>query len=221
MAPHALLLDFDGVIADTENIHIAAWQRTFARLGWEMADEICARAVEVDDRSFFAEVLAQKKIEGGDVEGWVRWKQELTRSMLADAPRIYPGVEALVHAVRPLARLAVVTTTWRVNVETVLAATGLAGAFDAVIAKEDVRAVKPDPECYRLALERLGIPAAAACALEDSPTGLAAAQGAGIPVVAVGHRREAGEWSAVVPFVADLTRTDVVLQVLGFRRPGG
>ena len=40
----ALLFDFDGVLADTENIHVAAWQRTFADLGWDVPDEVCARA---------------------------------------------------------------------------------------------------------------------------------------------------------------------------------
>lgn len=216
MAPHALLLDFDGVIADTENVHIAAWQRTLARLGWEMSDERCARAVEIDDRLFLAEVFAQKKIEGGDVDGWVRCKQELTQSMLADSPRLYPGIDQLVRAVRPFARLAVVSTTWRANVQTVLAAADLAGAFDTIVAKEDVDRVKPEPDCYRRALELLSVAPASAVALEDSPTGLASAQAAGVPVVALGHRREPGEWCAAVPFLADLTQTDRALRVLGF-----
>lgn len=216
MPPSAILLDFDGVIADTENIHIAAWQRTFARLGWEMADEVCARAVEIDDRTFLAEVFAQKKIEGGDIDGWVRIKQDLTRSMLGDSPRLYSGVAGLVRALRPRARLAVVSTTWRANIETVLAAAGLTAAFAAVVAKEDVDAVKPAPECYMLALERLELSPREAVALEDSPTGLAAAEGAGIRVVAVGHRRAAGEWTGTAPFLADLTRTDLALRVLGF-----
>ncbi len=42
MPLRALLFDFDGVLADTENIHIAAWQRTLADLGWEVADDVCA-----------------------------------------------------------------------------------------------------------------------------------------------------------------------------------
>ena len=42
MPPRAVLFDFDGVLADTENIHVAAWQRTFADLGWEVPDEVCA-----------------------------------------------------------------------------------------------------------------------------------------------------------------------------------
>lgn len=217
MTPRALLLDFDGVIADTENIHVAAWQRTFARLGWEMGDDVCARAMEIDDRQFLADVFARKKIEGGDVEGWVRRKQDVTLAMLADSPRVYPGVAALVRAVQPAARLAVVTTTWRANVETVLASAGLADAFETIVAKEDVQAVKPAPECYSLALERLKVSAAEAVALEDSPSGLAAAAGAGIRVIALGHRRRPGEWTGTAPFLADLTQTDKVLSTLGFR----
>ena len=216
MPPRALLLDFDGVIADTENIHIAAWQRTFARLGWELSDEACTRAVEIDDRDFLSEVFAQKKITEGDVEGWVRAKQTLTRAMLADSPRVYPGVAALVRAAGSRARLAVVSTTWRENVETVVAAAGLAAAFATIVAKEDVQDPKPAPECYRLALERLGVPAGAAVALEDSPTGLAAARAAGIRVVAVGHRRPPGEWSGDAPVLADLNETEQALRVLGF-----
>ena len=42
MPPRAVLFDFDGVLADTENIHVAAWQRTFADLGWVVPDEVCA-----------------------------------------------------------------------------------------------------------------------------------------------------------------------------------
>ncbi len=123
-------------------------------------------------------MFAARKIDGGDVEGWVARKQALTVSLLADSPRLYPGVSALVRAVRGRARLAVVTTTWRDNVATVLRASGLADAFDLIVAKEDVRAVKPAPECYRRALRRLRVPAGDAVALEDSPSGLAAARGA-------------------------------------------
>jgi beta-phosphoglucomutase len=215
MPPRALLLDFDGVIADTENIHVAAWQRTLAAMGWEVADEVCARAVEVDDRIFLAELFAARKIEGGDVDGWVARKQAMTVSLLADSPRLYPGVPALVRAVRGRARLAVVTTTWRDNVATVLRASGLDDAFELVVAKEDVREVKPDPECYRKALRRLRVPAGDAVALEDSPSGLAAARGAGVRAVAVGHRLPRGGWVGDSDFLPDLRKTSAVLAAMG------
>jgi beta-phosphoglucomutase len=218
MSYRALLFDFDGVLADTANIHVAAWQRTFADLGWEIADEICARAVEEDDRAFLAGIFAERKIEGGDIEGWVRRKQELALAMLKDSPRLYPGVAELVGSVRGRVRLAVVSTTWRANIETVLQASGLADAFGLIVGKEDVESVKPDPACYRLALKRLKLVPAEAVALEDSPSGLTAARGAGLRVVAVGHRRPRGDWVGTADFVDDLSRPGEVLKILGLSR---
>src|SRR5208282_3370077 len=100
MALRAVLLDFDGVIADTENHHIAAWQRTLAALGWQVPDEVAARPAEVDDRVFLHDLLAIQQITDGDIEGWVRKKQALTITLLRDAPRIYPGVHELVQHLR-------------------------------------------------------------------------------------------------------------------------
>lgn len=216
MRPSAVLFDFDGVLVDTENVHVAAWQRTLARIGWELADEAAVRASEIDDRYFLKELFGARKIEGANLDGWMRLKQDLAETMLADAPRLYPGVTALVEALREKGvRLAVVTTTWRRNVEIVLKAAGLADAFQAVIAKEDVSAVKPDPEAYDLALKRLGLKASEAVALEDSPTGLTSAIAAGIEVVAVGHRRPEGPWSAGHRYLADLTDTEGTMKALG------
>ena len=64
MPPKAILFDFDGVIADTGNHHIAAWQRTLAVMGWQIADEVAARSAEIDDREFLAELFAERGING-------------------------------------------------------------------------------------------------------------------------------------------------------------
>jgi HAD superfamily hydrolase (TIGR01509 family) len=216
MPPLAVLFDFDGVIADTENVHVAAWQRTFGVMGWVEADEVCSRASEVDDRAFVAEVFDRRKIEGGNVDGWVARKQELTLQLLADSPRIYRGAAALVDQLRQnQLRLGVVTTTWRSNVEAVLKTTGLLDAFDFIVAKEDVAAPKPDPEGYRLALSKLGMAGSDVVAIEDSPTGLAAARAAGLRVIAVGHRRASGDWSGESTFLPDLTSLADAITAIG------
>ncbi|WP_406700454.1 HAD family phosphatase [Singulisphaera sp. Ch08] len=215
MPTRAILFDFDGVIADTENIHIAAWQRTLARLGWEVPDEVCARAVEVDDRIFLTELFAHRKIEQGDVEGWVRSKQELTAAMLTASPRVYPGVVDLVRSLTGKVQLAIVSTTWRENIEIVLKAAGLVENFLTVVGKQDVTLVKPDPEGYRLALKKLGVAPGEAIALEDSATGLASAHAAGLQSVAVGHRLPRGEWVGSSDFVDDLTNLPKVVSLLG------
>jgi beta-phosphoglucomutase len=216
MSTRAVLFDFDGVIADTENVHVAAWQRTFGVMGWIETDEACARAAEIDDRAFVAEVFERRKIDGGNVEGWVARKQDLTLQLLADSPRVYPGVASLVDRLKSeQVRLGVVTTTWRANVETVLKASGLLDAFDFIVAKEDVTAPKPDPEGYLLALSRLGFDGSEVVAIEDSPTGLAASKGAGLRVVAVGHRRPEGDWTETTTFVPDFSDLNAVLTAIG------
>ena len=75
-----------------------------------------------------------------------------------------------------------------------LPTTGLAHAaptvcdrFAAVATRERVALSKPDPALYRVALEDLGVEAAAALAVEDSPNGVAAAKGAGLFCVAVAN----------------------------------
>ncbi len=222
MPTRAVLFDFDGVIAATENVHVVAWQRTFGVMGWDEPDESCAEAAEVDDRVFAARVFARRKIEGADVEGWVRRKRDLAEALLGDSPRIYPGLAALVRHLGPRARLAIVSTSWRGHIEAVLRPAGLLEAFELVIAKEDVAAPKPDPEGYLLALARLGIDAGDAVAIEDSPAGLLAARGAGIRAVAVGHRRSGREWAGPASFLPDLTdREAATAALLGAAGPPG
>jgi HAD superfamily hydrolase (TIGR01509 family) len=217
MPPQAVLFDFDGVIADTENHHIAAWQRTLTSLGWQVSDEVAARSAEVDDQAFLRELFASQGIDGGDIEGWVRRKQALTVRLIRDAPQIYPGVVELVGELTGRVRLAIVSGTWRENVDAVLSASGLAGSFELIVGKEDVAAVKPDPEAYLLALERLGLEPTEAVAIEDSPSGLAAARAAGIPRIAVGHRREFGSWVGQDVYFTGFEPASGLLQHLGLQ----
>jgi HAD superfamily hydrolase (TIGR01509 family) len=214
MAPLAILLDFDGVIAETENHHIAAWQRTLSALGWQVSDAAAAVSAEVDDREFIRDLFANRGVPAMKVDEWVRRKQALTIQMLENSPRVYPGVVELVRELRGRVRLAVVSGTWRENIEAVLRASRLTGVFDTIIGKEDVKAVKPDPEAYILALRQLKIPPRSAVAFEDSPSGLAAARAAGIPVIAVGHRRSFGDWVGNAAYISGLEPVEGLLKHL-------
>jgi beta-phosphoglucomutase-like phosphatase (HAD superfamily) len=81
---------------------------------------------------------------------------------------------------------ALVTMSYRRLVEAVLA--GLpAGTFTTVVAGDDVSRGKPHPEPYLTAAARLGAAPADCVAIEDSPTGVASAEAAGVPVLAVAH----------------------------------
>ena len=216
MPPKAILFDFDGVIAQTENHHVAAWQRTLFVMGLQVPDEVAARAAEVDDREFLAELFGARAIPVDKVDEWVERKQVLTVQLLRNAPRIYPGFAALVGALRGKTRLAVVSGTWRANIEAVLDATRLADAFDLIVGKEDVAQRKPDPEAYRLALKKLRLSPRSAAAIGDSPSGLSSARAAGIRRIAVGHRRPFGDWVEDATYLDGFEPIEKMLEQLGF-----
>ena len=137
--------------------------------------------------------------------------------MLADSPRVYPGRRrSWSRRLSGRVRLAVVSTTWRENVDVVLAAAGPGRRLRArSSARRTSTAVKPDPEGYRAGPRSgCGLPAEAAVALEDSASGLQAARGAGLRALAVGHRKPRGEWVGTSDFVADLTEASNLIGLL-------
>jgi HAD superfamily hydrolase (TIGR01509 family) len=134
--------------------------------------------------------------------------------LLKDAPRIYPGFSELVRALHRRTKLGVVSGTWRENIETVLNSVRLLRRFEIVVAKEDVLAPKPAPDAYLLALEKLSIRPRSAIAIEDSPTGVAAARAAGLRVIAVGHRHPFGDWVGDAPYVSGFEPVDGLLKQL-------
>jgi HAD superfamily hydrolase (TIGR01509 family) len=215
-SPRAILFDFDGVLANTENAHVAAWQRTFRRIGLEIGEDTCTRAVEEDDRSFFRSVLQDRDLSTLDLEGWVRWKQNLTCAMLRHGDWLYDGAKPLVQALamRGL-MLGIVTSTNLASVEAVLGSAGLLDRFAVIVAQEDVDKPKPESQGYLLALQRMNLPPEAVIALEDSLRGIEAAIDAGIGVIAVGHRLNEGGWCEGQKYLANFKSLATTLQAMG------
>ena len=57
------------------------------------------------------------------------------------------------------------------------------GVFDATVTRDDISTGKPDPACYALACERLGVDPGGSVACEDAPDGVRSAAGAGVGLV--------------------------------------
>ena len=66
-------------------------------------------------------------------------EEKRLRELLAHSPRLYPGVAALVRLLQGRVRLAVVSGTWRENIQVVLESSGLTDAFDAIVARRTSR----------------------------------------------------------------------------------
>jgi hypothetical protein len=98
----------------------------------------------------------------------------------------------------------------------VLRAADLEGAFEMVVAKQDVATAKPAPECYRLALALLLSRRPTRFALEESPTGLGLEPTPpACGCIAVGHRRPPATGPATRPYLPHLADVSAVLHALG------
>ena len=104
------------------------------------------------------------------------------RERVADGSTVGSEMRAAVRFAASRVPVAVVSGAARADIDLVLGASGLAGEVTAIVSAEDVRAGKPDPEGYLLALERLGggLDPADALVLEDSEAGVLAAKAAGM-----------------------------------------
>jgi len=196
---NALLWDVDGTLAETERDgHRVAFNAAFeaAGLAWRWSIERYGELLAVtggrerllhdmatrldapaspDERDSLARELHRIKNE--------RYAQIVAAGGIALRPGVRELMEECATAGLPMA---IATTTSRSNVEALLAAQ--LGAqwerrFACVLCAEDAPRKKPDPQVYRLALERLRLPGEAVLAIEDSPAGVAACVSAGVPVV--------------------------------------
>jgi HAD superfamily hydrolase (TIGR01509 family) len=215
----AVILDCDGVLADTEPLHLAAFNRVLAPGGIVITpEEYVATYLGFDDRAAFRHVLARhgQRTAAETIERLVAEKARVFPAMLAADCRIYDGVRELVRSLGDLP-CAVASGARREEVAIVLRVAGLADRIRVVVAMEDVAAGKPDPEPFLTALARLGaggasVPAAECVVVEDSVVGVEGARRAGMRCVAVTNSHPANALAAadlVVPSLVGLSLAEL------------
>src|SRR3989442_9315090 len=199
--PRALIFDFDGVIADDEPLHLAAFQEALAAAGIALTREsYYARYLGFDDRDAVVEALreAGRPAPPERVRALMAAKADaFLRLVRAGAP-LFPGVPAFVRDAATRVPLAVASGALRQEIELILAQAGLAELFAAIVSAEDVRTGKPSPEGFLRALERLrarlpDLAPGACLAIEDSQPGIESARRAGMRCLAVTNSYPAAE----------------------------
>lgn len=182
----ALLFDFDGTILDTEDAEYRTWQEVYARYGQSLALSTWANVVGTAGGGFdpvaHLEQLTGQKLPHQEI----RHRRRERDRALTDAMDARPGVRALIaQAEAAGVALAIASSSQHGWVERHLRRLGLIDAFTTICCSDDTGRGKPDPAVYLLALERLGIAASEAVAVEDSPNGALAAARAGVACLVV------------------------------------
>jgi HAD superfamily hydrolase (TIGR01509 family) len=110
---------------------------------------------------------------------------ELVERRLLEDAVAFPGAAELVRETRALYPVAVASNTPGRLLRGALACAGMASLFEVVVAADEVAEPKPSPDVYLRACDLLGAEPTRSIALEDSPTGVAAARAAGMFVIGV------------------------------------
>src|SRR5262249_2196944 len=134
-------------------------------------------------------------------------KEERYRDAARAGVSLLPGVRELVEGLdRAGFRQAGASSAPRANLDLILGLPGVGRFFPVVVASEDTRRGKPDPEVFLTAAARLGAPPARCVVLEDAVAGVEAAKAGAMRCIAVrfvGHHAEEALRRAGADLVAD------------------
>jgi HAD superfamily hydrolase (TIGR01509 family) len=184
--PTAVIFDNDGLLLDTESVWTRAEEDLFERRGLEFTAGDKLELVGTS-AAIAGGILERRLGEAGRAPELM---EELNELVVAELER---GVEAMVGARELLATLgergtplALVSNSPMIFVRRSLEIVGLEQSFDVILSAHEVAAPKPAPDPYLEACRRLGIePGPDVFALEDSPSGVAAAVAAGLTVIGI------------------------------------
>jgi HAD superfamily hydrolase (TIGR01509 family) len=184
--PDAVVFDNDGLLLDTESVWTRAEQDLFDRRGVEFtpADkrELVGTSAEIAGG-----VLERRLGEPGRAAELIEELNALVVAELEHGVEAMVGARELLYALKERGTpIGLVSNSPLVFVKRSLEIAGFHDHFDVVLSAHEVAAPKPAPDPYLEACRRLGVePGPSIVALEDSPTGVAAARAAGLTVIGI------------------------------------
>jgi beta-phosphoglucomutase len=213
----AVVFDFDGVIADSEPLHLRAFQDVLADAGVALTPEdYYARYLGYDDVGVFRAIgeTIGARWKPAEIEAFVVRKASSMEALVAGESILFPGAADAIRRIAATVPIAVASGALGAEIRRVLDREQLTSAFAAIVAAEDVPSGKPAPDPYVEAVARIAATRAPSLlprdcvAVEDSVWGLESARSAGLRVVAVTHTYKASELSEsdlIVTSMHDLT----------------
>jgi HAD superfamily hydrolase (TIGR01509 family) len=226
MAKGCVIFDFDGVIADTESLHHAAYNRMFAgherhlgKLVQITQASYFNRYIVYGDREAITLMLRDHGIEPTEnlVQQLSDAKEQIFHEGLGSFAEPLPGVRDLLEWLEEKnVPRAICSGARRAEIELLLKAFQLRHHFDVMVTIEDVRLGKPEPEGYNKAFDLLNLEYDAeldkshSLVIEDSAGGCSAGKEAGLRVLGVATSLPLEEVQRHATFcVQDLSKLDL------------
>jgi beta-phosphoglucomutase len=201
-ALQAIVFDFDGVIANSEPLHLQAFQRALAEDGIELsAADYYTRYLGYDDVGAFTALASDRGVAMTErrITELVALKGIKLQEMMQAGSVLFPGARDFVQQAAAAVPIAIASGALRHEIEEITAAAQIADLFTTIVASGDTPQSKPSPAPYALAFSRLreltgrDLDPRRCVAIEDSRWGLASARGAGLRCVGVTNSYPAHE----------------------------
>lgn len=192
----AIIFDFDGVIADTEPLHLKAFQLTLKEKGIELSDEdYFENYLAYDDKTLFKELLKDRNYEHNEaqISELMNRKSEHFENVLKGNILVLEGVPEFISEVSGKYPLAIGSGAIRSEIIDILESGGLREHFEIIVSADEVINCKPDPEVFIEALRRLNnldsvseeVSPQECLVIEDSTSGIKAVHSAGMKCLAI------------------------------------
>jgi beta-phosphoglucomutase len=227
---HAIVFDFDGVLADSEPLHFDAFRRVLAAHGVALTrEEYDAKYLGYDDAGAFRAIYWDRgqPADAAAIEALVEEKLHVFEDVVGGRNVLFPGATECVRRLGASVPLAIASGALSQDIDLILGGTGLREAFEVVVGAEQTERSKPHPDPYALAVRLLqargrvptGAAAVGGCvAIEDSRWGIQSAKAAGLRCVAVTTSytaSELGEADLVVRSLDDVSLPQLTELVSG------
>jgi HAD superfamily hydrolase (TIGR01509 family) len=181
----ALLFDIDGTLANTDPLHLKAFNQVLGPRGHVFDHARFSKELQgfsnasIGERFLPDEAPDQRAAILGE-------KEAVFRSLVAGQIAPLPGLMALLDRADAAGiPMAAVTNAPRLNAELLLSGLGITQRFKAIVIGDELPHGKPHPLPYQEGLRFVGARAAASIAFEDSRSGVQSAAAAGIPTIGI------------------------------------
>jgi beta-phosphoglucomutase family hydrolase len=198
----AVIFDMDGVIVESEHLHIKAEQQTMLKHGVRISAEELHTYTGTTAEFMLTELIKKYKLNT-TFERVFDEKEEFMFKLLEKETRPTKGViELLKKLKRKGIKLGIASSSHRNLIEYILRRLNIVRLFDFVVSAEDIANSKPNPEIFLRSARGLSVEPVECLVVEDAKLGVEAAKNAGMRVV--GYRNpNSGD--------QDLSRADMII----------
>ena len=198
--PTAVIFDIDGTIVDNMHLHAEAFAVFAERHGLPALTAEDRARLDGRRNSEIFPILFRRDVPR---EEWLAYEEEkegLYRELSRGRLLPMKGLQVLIDRLKLSGiAIALATSAPEANVTHTLRELGFSEVFSVIVRGDQVPRGKPAPDVFLEAARRLGVEPSACLVFEDAPMGIAAAQAAGMPVVALTTSFHAAHFAQLQP----------------------